>query len=160
MCLIVLFVGVPIDENNCLSFNTYTSAEVNDEEETAKVSIYEKYNQLLHFGHSKPKKSKKKSNKSTVPDGCVDLFTIAFIRKYIQYAKSKVSPTLTEEASAMISNQYTELRAWEDGRERKYRVMPITPRTLETLIRLSTAHAKARLSLLVEEVFKKSMCLF
>jgi DNA replication licensing factor MCM3 len=50
---------------------------------------------------------------------------------------------------------YRDLRAWEDGRENKYRVMPITARTLETLIRLSTAHAKARLSQKVEEVFGK-----
>jgi hypothetical protein len=49
-------------------------------------------------------------------------------------------------AADQISHSYSALRAWKDGDEDMYRVMPITARTLETLYRLSTSHAKARLS--------------
>ena len=62
-----------------------------------------------------------------------------FLRKYIFYAKSRIQPKLTTEAEDAIANFYFTLRSKQ---ERK--TVPITPRTLETLIRLSTAHAKVR----------------
>ena len=66
-----------------------------------------------------------------------DILTKDFLRKYIFYAKSRITPKLTTEAEDAIANFYFTLRAKQ---ERK--TVPITPRTLETLIRLSTAHAK------------------
>merc|ERR1719381_41077 len=47
----------------------------------------------------------------------------------------------------MLADEYAKLRSQESITAANVaRTTPVTPRTLETLIRLSTAHAKARLS--------------
>lgn len=53
---------------------------------------------------------------------------------------------LSEEASTFIAGQYALLRGMESNK-----TLPVTARTLETMIRLATAHAKSRLSDIVEE---------
>lgn len=68
-----------------------------------------------------------------------------FLRKYIRYAKERVEPVLTHEARELIANRYAEMRARQDER-----TLPVTARSLETVIRLASAHAKARLSTEVE----------
>lgn len=73
--------------------------------------------------------------------GNSDLLTKDFLRKYIHYAKSRISPVLSEEAMENISNAYASMRARQSRKN-----LPVTARTLETIIRLSTAAAKARLS--------------
>jgi DNA replication licensing factor MCM3 len=75
---------------------------------------------------------------------------MAFIRKFIQYAKSRCKPVLTKEASDYVVTAYADLRNNQMDANKR-RTSPMTARTLETLIRLSTAHAKARLSSRVEE---------
>src|SRR5690606_20745213 len=55
-------------------------------------------------------------------------------------------PVLTDEATAYISNAWTQLRTKAEEEDNNFRAVPITVRTLETLIRLSTAHAKLRLT--------------
>eukprot|EP00484_Ammonia_sp_Unknown_P002257 CAMPEP_0197072054 /NCGR_PEP_ID=MMETSP1384-20130603/209900_1 /TAXON_ID=29189 /ORGANISM="Ammonia sp." /LENGTH=829 /DNA_ID=CAMNT_0042510867 /DNA_START=146 /DNA_END=2633 /DNA_ORIENTATION=- len=69
------------------------------------------------------------------------IFTTEFVKKYIEFAKKQYKPVLTDEACQEIANKYAELR----GQERN-QTLPITARCLETIIRLSTAHAKLRLS--------------
>ncbi|CAZ82208.1 unnamed protein product [Tuber melanosporum] len=70
--------------------------------------------------------------------------------KYIQYAKTRIKPVLSKGAADIIVATYSALRNDElEGSQR--RTSPMTARTLETLIRLATAHAKARLSNRVEE---------
>ena len=64
-----------------------------------------------------------------------------FLRKYLHYAKTRIQPVLTESARDLIAARYAEIRARQDDR-----TIPITARSLETVIRLATAHAKARLS--------------
>jgi len=93
--------------------------------------VWQKHNPLLHANYSGGRGEK--------------LLHTEFIRKYVNYAKMRVKPTLTTEASSIIVGDYVELR-----QEQANKTLPITPRCLETLIRLATAHAKARLSPLVE----------
>jgi DNA replication licensing factor MCM3 len=68
-----------------------------------------------------------------------------FLRKYLHFSKTRMQPILTESAREYIANRYVEMRARQDER-----TLPITARSLETVIRLATAHAKARLSEIVE----------
>ena len=115
-----------------------------DEETEANrpIPVYEKFNIMLHAG-------------VTVTSGRgsarrVDVLSIPFIKKYIQYAKLQRKPVLTKGAADHIVATYSALRNDElEGNQRK--TSPMTARTLETLIRLATAHAKARLSHKVEE---------
>eukprot|EP00606_Chrysophyceae_sp_TOSAG23-5_P000014 GSChrysophyteH2.ASY1.ANO1.736.1 assembled CDS len=74
-----------------------------------------------------------------------EILTKDFLRKYIRFAKLQTSPTLTDEAMEMISSSYANMRA-KSGMKN----LPVTARTLETIIRLSSASAKVRLSVKVE----------
>ena len=106
------------------------------------TEIYEKFNIMLHSGVT-----------VTVGRGAarrVEVLSIPFIKKYIQYAKSRIKPVLTKGAADIIVHAYSALRNDDmEGNQRK--TSPMTARTLETLIRLATAHAKSRLSSRVEE---------
>lgn len=73
------------------------------------------------------------------------------MRKYIHFAKC-LKPKLSEAACEVISNEYSRLRSQDLVESDLARTQPVTPRTLETLIRLSTAHAKARLARIVAVV--------
>ncbi|GLB36486.1 putative MCM family protein [Lyophyllum shimeji] len=119
------------------------------EGDAVDTSPFEKFDPLLHIGAGNPSgrtrgsKAKKK-----------ELLSIAFVKKYIQYAKSKPAPVLTKGAADHIVQVYASLRnADMEGNSKK--TSPLTARTLETLIRLATAHAKARLSPKVEEADAK-----
>ena len=106
------------------------------------TEVYEKYNAMLHSGVN-----------ITVGRGAakrVEVLSIPFIKKYIQYAKNRIKPVLTKGAADHIVATYSALRN-DELETNQRRTSPMTARTLETLIRLATAHAKARLSNRVEE---------
>lgn len=74
------------------------------------------------------------------------------IRNYVQYAKSKVFPTLSEAASAKLNRFYVDIRKQVSGYEEKgvkKGSIPITVRQLEAIIRLSESLAKMELSSVV-----------
>jgi DNA replication licensing factor MCM3 len=75
-----------------------------------------------------------------------DLLTKEFLRKYIHFAKLKQAPVLSDAAMETISASYANMRARQSRKN-----LPVTARTLETIIRLSTAAAKARLSNSVDD---------
>jgi len=77
------------------------------------------------------------------------LLSPEFVQKYVEIAKV-LKPVLTEEAAEMIGEEYSKLRSQDFENSEVARTQPVTARALETLIRLSTAHAKARLSKTVD----------
>ncbi|KAG6003357.1 hypothetical protein E4U21_002099 [Claviceps maximensis] len=108
----------------------------------APIEVFEKYDAMLHAGVTRT--SGRGSGRKP------EILSIPFMKKYIQYAKTRVKPVLTQGASDRIAEIYVGLRNDEmEGNQR--RTSPLTVRTLETIIRLATAHAKARLSTRIEE---------
>ncbi|KAH8236191.1 hypothetical protein KR026_005067 [Drosophila bipectinata] len=105
-------------------------AFVSRNEEKKDTEVYEKYDALLH-GKSRQRHEK--------------ILSVEFMRKYIHIAKC-MKPKLGEQACEAIANEYSRLRSQEALETDVARTQPITARTLETLIRLSTAHARARMS--------------
>jgi replicative DNA helicase Mcm len=83
----------------------------------------------------------------TVTDEVSPTIEPELLRKYVAYAKRNCFPTMTEEAKSEIQEFYVELRA--EGASEDAAV-PVTARKLESLVRLSEASARVRLSDTVE----------
>jgi len=80
---------------------------------------------------------------------CKEILSVSFLKKCIHVAKTRMQPRVTDEASGRIVTHYGSLR---DKDAEAYNTLPVTARTLETLIRLSSAVVKCRLSREVSEV--------
>ena len=131
--------GAPVREQQT---QTLGVGEEDSQDAGQPTQVYEPFNIMLHAGVT-----------ITTGRGSArrpEILSIPFMKKYIQYAKSRIKPILTQGAADHIVTTYTALRNDEmEGNQRK--TSPMTARTLETLIRLATAHAKSRLSSRVEE---------
>ena len=80
-----------------------------------------------------------------------DIIDAKLLRKYIAYARQKVKPKLTDTAVEEIKNFYVKLRNQSTQlKDSDIKPIPITARQLEGIVRLSEAHAKLRLSEVVE----------
>ena len=66
------------------------------------------------------------------------------LRKYIAYARQKITPKLTDGALEEIKDFYLKMRK-SGGGESGIKAVPISARQLEALVRLSEASARARL---------------
>ncbi|KUL88445.1 hypothetical protein ZTR_05390 [Talaromyces verruculosus] len=103
------------------------------------------------YGQYDPHKDPHKN--IALPDSLLSRFDLLFIVTDDPEDKGDrlvIKPVLTKGAADHIVATYSALRNDDlTGNQRK--TSPMTARTLETLIRLSTAHAKARLSNRVEE---------
>ncbi|MEM4348636.1 MAG: minichromosome maintenance protein MCM [Candidatus Anstonellaceae archaeon] len=109
--------------------------DVLDEEKDAKLAQH-----LLSI-HKFAAEAKEAKDESIVPP--IDPL---LLRKYISYARQHVKPVLSKEAMERLKEYYVQLR----GRGKAEGSVPITPRYIEGLIRLSEASAKVRLSNTVE----------
>lgn len=69
---------------------------------------------------------------------------------YITYGRSKIRPIITEEAAQELVSCYVALRKLGESPGSKDRRITATTRQLESMIRLSEAHARMRFSPQVE----------
>eukprot|EP00668_Euglena_longa_P018469 GGOE01023047.1.p1 GENE.GGOE01023047.1~~GGOE01023047.1.p1 ORF type:complete len:848 (-),score=300.82 GGOE01023047.1:364-2577(-) len=90
----------------------------------------------------------RRARRHTVLYGGEEIIPLELLTKYISYARKKVNPAITEEAHSDLVNNYVELRRQRRGDH----TVSATTRQLESLIRLSEALAKMRLSSVVERV--------
>lgn len=97
--LIALTPGTPAVENLVQHLDVGGEAEDARVQETA---VFEKFNPLLHGGVTTS--SGRGANKRK------EVLSIAFVKKYIQYAKSRIHPVLTKGAADWIVNVYAALR--------------------------------------------------
>jgi DNA replication licensing factor MCM3 len=114
------------------------------------TSVYQPFDLMLHGPSSASDSSSSSSSSSNdadadSPSSSHNLqkryFSVQFLKKFILYAKHRVHPKLTPNASEYLASAYAELRSKE-----QVKTLPVTPRTLETLIRLASAAARCRLS--------------
>lgn len=69
-----------------------------------------------------------------------------FFAKYVNYARRVVNPQLSQEAGAALVEYYVNMRQWgkSETSHHNQNVVTATTRQLESMIRLSQAHAKMR----------------
>jgi DNA replication licensing factor MCM4 len=65
---------------------------------------------------------------------------------YIDYARARIHPVITEEAGTELVSSYVELRNMGDDPRASEKRITATTRQLESMIRLSEAHARMRFS--------------
>lgn len=102
-----------------------------------------------------PSKQREEKGKVYVDKGLIKrdelpVVTREFLKKYISYAKAQKAPELNQDCIEYAACIYAGLRTKALNYDPNKVSVPITVRTLETLIRLSTAHSKLRLSKEVE----------
>jgi DNA replicative helicase MCM subunit Mcm2 (Cdc46/Mcm family) len=71
---------------------------------------------------------------------------IKLLKKYIAYSRQNCRPALSDEASKAIQEFFLKIRGQNLGENEAIRPIPISPRQLEAVIRLTEASAKVRLT--------------
>lgn len=82
--------------------------------------------------------------------GVAPVVTREFLKKYLSYSKAQKAPELHQDCVEYAAQFYAVLRTKAQNFDQSKISVPITVRTLETMIRLATSHAKLRLSKTVE----------
>ncbi|KAK3271103.1 MCM DNA helicase complex subunit [Cymbomonas tetramitiformis] len=116
----VTALAEPVDDNE----------EENMEEDSTPMWV--KYNRTLHGGDG---------GSGRGGGARRDLLSTPFLKKFMLFCKNFKEPELNEEAMAYIGDKWKDMRA-----DRTDKTLPVTARTLESMIRLSAAHAKLRQS--------------
>lgn len=84
--------------------------------------------------------------KQMTASGGQQMLTRDFLKKYVSFVKASKPPELHGDCVDYAAQIYSALREKASKADQAKVSVPITVRTLETIIRLATAHAKMRLS--------------
>jgi DNA replication licensing factor MCM4 len=75
-----------------------------------------------------------------------EILPVEFLTSYISYARTNIHPKISDEAQKALVDAYVAMRALGASIRDQERRITATTRQLESMIRLSEAHAKMRLS--------------
>lgn len=97
--------GTPVQDSltQSLAVDEPTNNDTDSEDE--ETSPFEKYDPLLHVGIGVATASGRMAGNKKK-----EVLSLAFIKKYIQYAKNKPAPVLTKGAAEWIVEAYANLR--------------------------------------------------
>ncbi|KAF8624729.1 hypothetical protein AX17_007060 [Amanita inopinata Kibby_2008] len=82
--------------------------------------------------------------------GAYESLPLHELSAYIEYARSRIHPIISEEASQELVRSYVEMRNMGDDPRANEKRITATTRQLESMIRLSEGHARMRFSDFVE----------
>jgi DNA replication licensing factor MCM3 len=106
--------GTPITDSlssaQPLSVEDPASRSGLDANEGVEVSPFEKYDPLLHVGIGSGTGTGMSSRTRSGKPKKKEVLAIRFVKKYVQYAKSKPAPALTKGAAEFIVTVYADLR--------------------------------------------------
>ena len=113
--------GTPIQDTLSQPLSIDNPASSSTTNEAVDTSPFEKYDPLLHVGMMAGRHPKTRAGQTAKK---IEVISVAFIKKYIQYAKSKPAPVLTNGAADWIVGVYAELRN-EAAEDNKKKVRPV-----------------------------------
>lgn len=109
--------GTPITDNLVQPLSVDAPNTNAEGGEAGETSPFEKYDPLLHIGIEAGKYNTRGNKKKQ--EARKEVLTVNFIKKYIQYAKSKPQPTLTVAAADTIVEAYATLRNEDEDNNKK-----------------------------------------
>lgn len=104
--------GTPVQDTLSQPLSIDSPSHAQDIQAT-ETSPFEKFDPLLHIGVAGDMAKTRSQTKKK------EVLSVAFIKKYIQYAKSKPAPVLTQQAADWISVVYADLRNQSEEDNRK-----------------------------------------
>lgn len=99
--------GTPIQDTLSQPLSVENPAVSSNTNEVIETSPFEKYDPLLHVGMAAGRLPKTRAGQAAKK---IEVLSVSFIKKYVQYAKSKPAPVLTKGAADWIVGLYAELR--------------------------------------------------
>ena len=111
--------GTPVTDSLTQSLSVEGPGAAQPDGDGGEVSPFEKYDPLLHIGIGEALSStRRRAPKKT------EVLSIAFVKKYIQYAKARQPPVLTQGAANLITEVYSRFRNDEaEGNKKKVRTL-------------------------------------
>lgn len=104
--------GTPISDSHTQWLSVEASSTEPNSTTMPAQSPFERYDPLLHAGLTRSgRRSRNKNNK--------EVLTITFVKKYIQYARARTPPQLTQAAANWITEAYTNLRNDDNDKNTK-----------------------------------------
>ena len=116
--------GTPVIDSLSQQLSVDGPRVAGEDADEGEPSPYEKFDPLLHVGIAAEFSKTRRGRAKKQPE----ILSVAFVKKYIQYAKSKPAPKLTQGAAAHITNVYATLRNEDlEGTKKRVRGLHALP---------------------------------